>query len=81
MAEQRQLNASSNVVQGEIAPVGYYPWQVAVHFINGGLLCGGSLIDTKHVISAAHCFQSMDIEDLSQFKVVLGDNNKDFDEG
>ena len=75
IADQRKLNASSNVVQGEIAPIGYYPWQVGIYLVNDGLLCGGTLIDTKHVLSAAHCFHSLDMEDLSQFKIVLADNN------
>lgn len=81
IADQRKLNASSNVVQGEIAPIGYYPWQVGIYLVNDGLLCGGTLIDTKHVLSAAHCFHSLDMEDLSQFKIVLADNNRDFKEG
>lgn len=40
---------------------GEYPWQVAILRKEGGdnvFVCGGSLIDSRHVLTAAHCIQS-----------------------
>ena len=67
-------------MQGSNAPVGYYPWQAAL-FYDGDFFCGGALIDETHVLSAAHCFQSLNVLDTSKFMVVLGDNNIELDEG
>ncbi|XP_066920443.1 elastase-1-like isoform X2 [Clytia hemisphaerica] len=80
IAEQRKLASASSVVQGESAPVGYYPWQAGIYF-DGDFLCGGTLIDRTHLLSAAHCFYVLDRDDLTKYKVVLGDNNKDVNEG
>ena len=30
-----------------------FPWQVAI--TNGGSFCGGVIIGTRHVVTAAHC--------------------------
>jgi secreted trypsin-like serine protease len=53
----------SKVVGGEVAKPGAWPWQVAIYRRAvkdgqpvGALFCGGSLIDAKWVLSAAHCF-------------------------
>ncbi|ODN03108.1 Serine proteinase stubble [Orchesella cincta] len=40
---------------------GEYPWQVAILRKEGAdnvFVCGGSLIDSRHVLTAAHCIQS-----------------------
>lgn len=36
--------------------------------------CGGTLVDERHIITAAHCILSKDVND---YKVVLGDHNLD----
>jgi secreted trypsin-like serine protease len=46
------------VTGGDIASKGNYPWQVS--FINKKThihFCGGTLIDSQHVLTAAHCFK------------------------
>ncbi|XP_037774309.1 serine-rich adhesin for platelets-like isoform X2 [Penaeus monodon] len=50
--------ASSRIVGGADASSGEFPWQVglATEFPGGGGSCGGSLIKTNWVLSAAHCF-------------------------
>lgn len=32
-----------------------YPWMVALVGSNGGFICGGTLVASKYVVSAAHC--------------------------
>ena len=32
-----------------------YPWMVALVSPSGGQFCGGTLVASKYVISAAHC--------------------------
>uniref|UniRef100_A0A8C5PZY4 Peptidase S1 domain-containing protein n=1 Tax=Leptobrachium leishanense TaxID=445787 RepID=A0A8C5PZY4_9ANUR len=46
---------SSRIVGGTDAVIGEWPWQVAVTY-NDYFICGGSLINTQWVLSAAHCF-------------------------
>ncbi|XP_063597951.1 transmembrane protease serine 9-like [Penaeus indicus] len=50
--------ASSRIVGGADASSGEFPWQVglATEFPNGAGACGGSLIKSNWVLSAAHCF-------------------------
>uniref|UniRef100_A0A3B5LV66 Peptidase S1 domain-containing protein n=1 Tax=Xiphophorus couchianus TaxID=32473 RepID=A0A3B5LV66_9TELE len=52
------LNTRSDtrIVGGQEAAAGAWPWQAQL-VIQGGL-CGGSLINSQWVLSAAHCFKS-----------------------
>jgi hypothetical protein len=46
------------IVGGSQIAIGQAPWQVAVEAVipeDGGLLCGGSILDTSHILTAAHC--------------------------
>ncbi|GBO22041.1 hypothetical protein AVEN_22373-1, partial [Araneus ventricosus] len=56
-------------IQTMVSPVGGvssrqgdFPWMVSIRK-NGKHLCGGSLIDRSHVLSAAHCFDSRDLSE------------------
>jgi len=51
---QRPLQPD-RIVNGNIAAVGDWPWQVSLNN-NGRHFCGGSLINDEWIISAAHCF-------------------------
>ncbi|MEM7112424.1 MAG: serine protease [Chloroflexota bacterium] len=42
------------IIGGEEADVGEWPWQIAL-YAGSGQICGGSLIDERWVITAAHC--------------------------
>ncbi|GBN31371.1 Clotting factor B [Araneus ventricosus] len=71
--------------QSMVSPVGGvpsrqgdFPWMVSIRK-NGKHLCGGSIIDRSHVLSAAHCFDSRDALDPRRYTVHIG--NIRVDEG
>uniref|UniRef100_A0A8C6TX43 Serine protease 56 n=1 Tax=Neogobius melanostomus TaxID=47308 RepID=A0A8C6TX43_9GOBI len=45
----------SRIVGGSPAPLGSWPWLVNLQ-LDGGLMCGGVLVDSSWVATAAHCF-------------------------
>uniref|UniRef100_A0A3Q2FJE0 Serine protease 56 n=1 Tax=Cyprinodon variegatus TaxID=28743 RepID=A0A3Q2FJE0_CYPVA len=45
----------SRIVGGSPAPLGSWPWLVNLQ-LNGELMCGGVLVDSSWVATAAHCF-------------------------
>ncbi|CAL1573966.1 unnamed protein product [Knipowitschia caucasica] len=62
--------ASSRIVGGTEAENGAWPWQVSLQ-IRGSHICGGSIISSKWILSAAHCFESYNRAYL--WKVQYGD--------
>ena len=44
----------NHIVGGSDAEPNSIPWQVALLY-NGQQSCGGSLITSQHVVTAAHC--------------------------
>ncbi|KAL6476705.1 hypothetical protein MHYP_G00152040 [Metynnis hypsauchen] len=59
---------NTRIVGGQDASPGSWPWQVSLQD-NDGHFCGGSLINSNWVLTAAHCFPS---SDASQVTVYLG---------
>ncbi len=53
----RSPHAHVAIVGGSEIEVHSAPWQVAVYSESGGLvkLCGGTIIDLSHILTAAHC--------------------------
>ncbi|XP_072050141.1 uncharacterized protein [Amphiura filiformis] len=66
------ISASTRVVGGGSAKPGSWPWQAQLILKGAGHYCGGTLIDSRHVLSAAHCFQRYG---KNHFSVKLGEHN------
>ncbi|XP_076233544.1 serine proteinase stubble [Calliopsis andreniformis] len=62
------------IVGGQNADLGEWPWMAAL-FNGGRQFCGGSLIDDKHILTAAHCVANMNPWDVARLTVRLGDYN------
>ena len=45
------------IIGGALAPVGAYPWYVRISKSNGQQWCGGSLVASNYVLTAAHCVE------------------------
>ncbi|OQV14678.1 putative Chymotrypsin-like protease CTRL-1 [Hypsibius exemplaris] len=64
---------------GEEAVSGSWPWQVRVGFKNplgqkAGFMCGGSIIDRRHILTASHCFAQFNLSQ-QKFFVRVGDHS------
>uniref|UniRef100_A0A7M5X943 Uncharacterized protein n=1 Tax=Clytia hemisphaerica TaxID=252671 RepID=A0A7M5X943_9CNID len=69
--------AMSRVVGGQDAKAHSWPWQIGLHR-NGGFMCGGSIINSRWVVTAAHCVHR---RNAREFKVKLGDHDRRRNEG
>ncbi|EDV94047.1 GH25095 [Drosophila grimshawi] len=62
------------IVGGINASPHEFPW-IAVLFKSGKQFCGGSLITTSHILTAAHCVARMTSWDVAALTAHLGDYN------
>ncbi|XP_076443758.1 trypsin-3-like [Babylonia areolata] len=61
------------IVGGTLADRKEYPWQVSIRYLDYHI-CGGTLIDSHHVLTAAHCFQMSNVP-LNYWSVAIGVND------
>ncbi|XP_018423264.1 PREDICTED: chymotrypsinogen A-like isoform X1 [Nanorana parkeri] len=60
----------ARVVNGETAVSGSWPWQVSLQYTSGFHFCGGSLINSLWVVTAAHCGVT------TSHRVILGEHDR-----
>lgn len=47
---------NNKIIGGQNAAAGSWPWHVLL-YIEGGYICGGSLITDQWILTAAHCYK------------------------
>jgi len=62
------FSTESRIVGGEAASDYAWPWQVYITY-KGQFICGGTLVDKRHVVTAGHCILSNNAKD---FRVRVG---------
>ncbi|XP_023163297.1 trypsin [Drosophila hydei] len=63
------------IVNGEPTTIEAHPYQVSIQTTKGAHFCGGSLIDSQTVVTAAHCMQSYKANEM-QVRLGSTDRNK-----
>lgn len=53
-------HTSNQIVGGNIIPPNVYSWIASLEYGNQELYCGGSVISSLYVLTAAHCVQQVD---------------------
>ena len=87
-----QDDGSEVLVNGQVRPnaPGLIPWQASIRAPGNGPIgphfCGGTILDEKTVLSAAHCFcidgnSTWKLEDFAGYKVMVGAKSLDIDDG
>ena len=71
--EFNAVNLTEKILGGQIAALGSWGWQVAI-FLNGRFICGGSLINSQWILTAAHCVFSNNKP--TSYSILIGANNR-----
>jgi len=69
-------NRVQRIVGGVETEVNEYPWQVGLAYVsNNAPFCGGSILSSTTIVTAAHCISSY------TFEVIVGDHDLNIDDG
>jgi len=71
---RKNVGNAAFIIGGKAAPKSFWPWQAAIVW-DDKFLCGGTLIDAYHVLTAAHCFNYRS-KDVNRYEVILGEHNR-----
>lgn len=80
-----QLSTTNKVLFGQEAYPGSFPYQARIIYSDGlkKHLCGGIIIDTQHILTAAHCVSErnrssveLKVFPANNFTVILGDHSQ-----
>jgi secreted trypsin-like serine protease len=74
-------SSSEDIVGGQNAQPGQFPWQISLQQKSGQQFshsCGGSILNARWVVTAAHCVQGVNRKNL---RVVAGEHNRSVNEG
>ncbi|XP_070501523.1 uncharacterized protein [Chironomus tepperi] len=56
------LRGVGTIIGGKYAKRGNFPWVAVLSRPSGDLFCGGTLVSSRKVVTAAHCIQDKDLE-------------------
>ncbi|XP_043283967.1 chymotrypsin-2-like [Venturia canescens] len=66
--------SAQKIIGGSMAAPGEFPYQVSLRW-KGQHLCGGSIIDERHIVTAAHCIIPEVKEPFTDFDIMTGTNS------
>ncbi|XP_071794314.1 trypsin-like [Asterias amurensis] len=72
---RRSDETTQRIVGGDDAAHGAWPWYAQLYF-RGEFNCGGTLLDNKYIITAAHCVFNSGRQIAANWRVVLGKNRE-----
>ncbi|CAB4055350.1 KLKB1 [Lepeophtheirus salmonis] len=63
---------SNRITNGVATEEGEIPWQVSIIYVYKDItlnsVCGGSIIGTNYVLTAAHCFDGITVDGVKHYK-------------
>ena len=59
------MSPDDRIINGQVASENQFPYYAAILF-RGNIRCGGSIIDERHILTAAHCFRDTLAHGLSR---------------
>lgn len=66
------IKPQERIMGGEDAEKNEFPWHVAIMTAENRMFCGATLLDDRHILTAAHCLA--EVPDATTLKVVLGEH-------
>ena len=64
----KTYGTSMVVVSGVPIGRGHAPWQALLEDMNTGEICGGSVLNTQFILTAAHCIESFKNSEAKRYR-------------